>query len=173
MCRFHAPDYVDFLRNVSPTNAVSEASSPVLVCVCLWVGAGARRVQSPPLPRPTPPCASAPPHPTPPTPPHTLPAPLPPPMQAQYQRELREYNMYEDCPVFDGLYNYCQVCVRAWGVGADRVQPHPCHPFRPLHTTPRLPPPAAPPPHTPRARRYTLGGRSAARSSSTTSLQMW
>ena len=24
MCRFHAPDYVDFLRNVSPTNAVRE-----------------------------------------------------------------------------------------------------------------------------------------------------
>ncbi|KAI3428482.1 hypothetical protein D9Q98_007307 [Chlorella vulgaris] len=28
---------------------------------------------------------------------------------AQFARELREYNMYEDCPVFDGLYEYCQI----------------------------------------------------------------
>lgn len=31
------------------------------------------------------------------------------PAQSEYQRELREYNMYEDCPVFDGLFTYCQV----------------------------------------------------------------
>lgn len=28
---------------------------------------------------------------------------------AEYHRELKEYNMYEDCPVFDGLYKYCQI----------------------------------------------------------------
>ena len=34
------------------------------------------------------------------------------PLQSQFTRELREFNMYEDCPVFDGLFEYCQVC--AW-----------------------------------------------------------
>lgn len=28
---------------------------------------------------------------------------------SQFNRELREFNMYEDCPVFDGLYQYCQI----------------------------------------------------------------
>ncbi|EFN55393.1 hypothetical protein CHLNCDRAFT_8472, partial [Chlorella variabilis] len=28
---------------------------------------------------------------------------------SQFTRELREYNMYEDCPVFSGLYEYCQI----------------------------------------------------------------
>jgi histone deacetylase 1/2 len=27
----------------------------------------------------------------------------------ELQRELREYNMQEDCPVFDGLWRYCQL----------------------------------------------------------------
>lgn len=28
---------------------------------------------------------------------------------SRFTRELREFNMYEDCPVFDGLYQYCQI----------------------------------------------------------------
>lgn len=31
------------------------------------------------------------------------------PLQSQFSRDLREFNMYEDCPVFDGLWEYCQV----------------------------------------------------------------
>ena len=34
---------------------------------------------------------------------------LRPRLQSQFTRELREFNMYEDCPVFDGLFEYCQV----------------------------------------------------------------
>jgi hypothetical protein len=30
-------------------------------------------------------------------------------LQSQFTRELQEYNTLEDCPVFDGLYQYCQV----------------------------------------------------------------
>ena len=36
------------------------------------------------------------------------------PPQSQFTRELREFNMYEDCPVFDGLFEYCQVWEEVW-----------------------------------------------------------
>ncbi len=47
------------------------------------------------------------------------PPPPPPPLpQSMHSAQLEEFNMkYEDCPVFDGLWKYCQIYTGA-SVGA-------------------------------------------------------
>lgn len=131
MKAFHADDYVDFLQNINPDNLVRL----LLALRCAWADSAGLAVpvpvprplpvRPPPsrrgLPRPAPgPCpllstlSCAPSLPTPPQLPAAFHPPLPvsPLLQSQFTRELREYNMYEDCPVFSGLYEYCQVLPR-------------------------------------------------------------
>lgn len=138
MTAFHAEDYVDFLRTVTPDNMVGllwpddcSVSNQVVhncCCCCSTCGSGwaaarhgrklpdnsavffafrscslsctcAQQLHS------TAALAAA---------FTSLPLWCLSPPQSQFTRELREFNMYEDCPVFDGLFEYCQVWEEAW-----------------------------------------------------------
>ena len=38
-----------------------------------------------------------------------VPPPITPDNQHEHMRQLKRFNCAEDCPVFDGLFNFCQI----------------------------------------------------------------
>jgi len=105
LTQFHSEDYIDFLAKVTPDSARGELAGQV------------RRERERERVVFFPACAH-------PTSPASLPSTLiifPPPSFSFFSFQLARFNMGEDCPVFDGLYDFCRLYTGASITGATRL----------------------------------------------------